>query len=257
MNKKSFLFVANWKMVLTAQQSMNYCREHISDMTKLSEATGNSIVLCPSFPMIGAVNYLTIDTPITLGAQSCSSFASGTYTGEVSAISLAEFGCKYCIVGHSERRHYCHETDEDIARKVRHCLLAGMAPILCIGEVEDAAIVTKTASILDEQLSLLSDYVIDLGLNETRTIWIAYEPVWAIGTGRLPDSHYLHEIYDMLEPIVSKRVPQGFTVRYLYGGSLTEKNIESITNIGTIDGFLVGSSSLDFQKFKNMISLCI
>ena len=256
MNKKSFLFVANWKMVLTVEQTMNYIRDHISDMTKLSEDTGNQIVLCPSFPMIGAVHYLSTDTPINVGGQTCSSFPSGPYTGEVSAASLAEFGCQYCIVGHSERRQYCHETDDDIARKVRVCMLAGITPILCVGEVEDSADVRNTAAILDEQLILLRDYLMDIGSELPRSLCIAYEPVWAVGTGRMPELGYLHEVYDVLNAIVSNRIPKGFTARYLYGGSLNEKNLRSITNIGLIDGFLVGGSSLDFQKFKNMISLC-
>ena len=257
MNKKSFLFVANWKMVLTAEQGIQYVKDHVSDMTKLMESTGNQIVLCPSFPLIGAVHYLSTDTPIKLGAQTCSSFASGAYTGEVSAGSLAEFGCQYCIVGHSERRHYCHETDDEIARKVRLCMLAGITPILCIGEVQDKADVSNTVTVLDEQLSLLHDYMMDIEPADTKSLLIAYEPVWAIGTGRMPEPGYLHEIYDQLEQIVTKRIPAGFTVRYLYGGSLNEKNIGSITNIGSIDGFLVGGSSLDFQKFKNMISSCV
>lgn len=256
MNKKSFLFVANWKMVMTVEQTMQYVRDHISDMSKLSESTGNKIILCPSFPMIGAVHYLSADTPIMVGAQTCSSFHSGAYTGEVSAISLAEFGCTYCIVGHSERRHYCHETNEDIIRKVRLCMLAGIVPILCIGEVEDEEDISKTGIVLDEQLNLLNDYLIDIGPEQAGSLWIAYEPVWAIGTGHMPEPSYLHEVYDVLERIISHRIPKGFTVRYLYGGSLNERNIESITNIGPIDGFLVGGSSLDFQKFKNMISLC-
>ena len=256
-SKKSFLFVANWKMVMTVEQTMQYVRDNISAMTTLAESTGNQIILCPSFPLIGAVHYLSTETPIKLGAQTCSSFSSGAYTGEVSAVTLAEFGCQYCIVGHSERRHYCHETDEDIARKVRSCLLAGITPILCIGEIRDLANISDTEVILGQQLSLLRDYLVDIGPNGAQTLLVAYEPVWAVGTGRMPEPGYLHEVYDRLERIGESSIPKGFTVRYLYGGSLNEKNLGSITNIGPIDGFLVGGSSLDFQKFKNMISLCV
>lgn len=257
MHKKSFLFVANWKMAMTAEQTMQYVRDHISALATLSVHTGNKIVLCPSFPMLGAVHYLSADTTVQVGAQNCSSFPSGAYTGEVSAVSLAEFGCQYCIIGHSERRQYCHETDDDIARKARLCMLAGISPIICVGEVEDTQDIDHTKNILDKQLSLLADYLIDLDGQQAHTFWIAYEPVWAIGTGKVPNINYLREVYAILGSIVAHRIASSITVHYLYGGSISEKNIESIADGAFVDGFLVGGASLDFQKFKNMISLCV
>jgi Triosephosphate isomerase len=243
-------------MELTAEEAMRYAQDNIAEMTTLSASTGNRIVVCPSFPIIKEVCSLTADTPVCVGGQTCSSFASGAYTGEVPASLLAELGCRYCIVGHSERRRYCHETDDDCARKVRLCLLDGIAPILCIGETNNAEDVSATVAILDEQLGLLHDYLLDLDPEQSKPLWIAYEPVWAIGTGRIPEHGYLIQVYDAILSIVARRVPKGFTVNYMYGGSLTESNIQSILHIEAIDGFLVGLTSLDFQKFKNMISLC-
>lgn len=245
-------------MVLTAEQSMQFCKEHIQDLDQLSKKTGHNIILCPSFPMIGAVHYLTTTTHIKLGAQTCSSFPLGPYTGEVSALSLKEFGCHFCIVGHSDRRINCHETDSEIAAKVRILLSNNMSPILCIGEREDSMNVSRTKEILQFQLEPIYNAINDLDRNTIKkTLWIAYEPVWAIGTGRFPQPSYLHEVYDVIDKLCDQVIPKGFAVRYLYGGSVNEKTIGSVTNIGPVDGFLIGAASLDFQKFKNLVSFCI
>jgi triosephosphate isomerase len=255
--KKTFLFVANWKMGLTCEQTGRYVKEHVAEMVQLSLMTGKQIVLCPTFPMIKDLCSITGGTPIHIGAQSCSSFPAGPYTGEVSAYQLAELGCQYCIVGHSERRRYCHETDDDIARKLRFCMLAGISPILCIGETERSDDSQATGKILEKQLNLLNDYLLDLEPSVVKTLLIAYEPVWAIGTGLVPDPEYLVTVYSILEILVAQCIPQGFKIQYLYGGSLNEGHIRPFMSIDLLDGFLIGGASLDFQKFKDMISLCV
>lgn len=253
---KSFLFVANWKMVLNVEQTIYYCRAHIPEIDDISKTTGHTIVLCPSFPMMNAVYNTTKGTRVVLGAQTCSSFASGPYTGDVSANSLEEVGCRYCIVGHSERRIYCHETDKDIAHKVKMCMVAGISPILCVGELSQEEDIQAVAQTFEKQLISLRD-CLNGEARKVNTLWIAYEPVWAIGTGRLPELTYLEQIYALLTNLVAQHVPQDIAVRYVYGGSLNENNVASITRIPQVDGFLIGHSSLDFQKFKNMISLCV
>jgi triosephosphate isomerase len=256
-NKKSFLFVANWKMDGTGKQAMQYITEHGAAMVRLIEQTGNQIVVCPPFPLLGPVCELTRGTQIHVGAQTCSVFASGAYTGEVSAELLAELGCRYCIVGHSERRRYCHETDDDIARKVRMCLLAGIQPIMCVGETDDALDVSRTANVLEKQLEPLPDYLLDLGPAALKSFWIAYEPVWAIGTGKVADPAYVSQVYEVLGRMIARHLSQNYDVHYMYGGSLNEQNIQSMTHVHTNEGFLVGAASLDFQKFKDMISLSV
>lgn len=257
MNKKTFLFVANWKMGFTQEQTLRYVTEHSVSMTHLIGYTGNQVVLCPTSPTLISVCELVKGTKINVGAQTCSSYASGAFTGEVSAELLAAVGCKYCIVGHSERRLYCHETDEDIARKVRMCLLAGIQPILCIGEKEDALEVSYTAKILEKQLEQLRDHLFDLTPAALKSLWIAYEPAWAIGTGKIAEPAYVNRVYEALAHIVARYVPQYCTVQYMYGGSINENNIQSMMQIHANSGFLVGGASLDFQKFKDMISLFV
>jgi triosephosphate isomerase len=256
-SKKSFLFVANWKMGLTGQQTMQYIHEHGTDMERLMEHTGHQIVICPSFPLLGTVCETLRGAKVQLGAQTCSAFASGPYTGEVSAELLAALGCRYCIVGHSERRRYCHETDDDIARKVRMCLLAGMQPIVCVGEMDDARDVSSAVYILEKQIALLRDYTADLVPEKGGSIWIAYEPVWAIGTGKIADPMYVNQIYKALAHIVAQYVPKQYEVHYMYGGSVNESTIQSILPVAAVDGFLSGGASLDFQKFRDMISLSV
>ena len=257
MAKKSFLFVANWKMGLTQEQSFRYVAEHHDTMDRLIGQTGKHIVLCPSFPMLVPACELTRGTRIYMGAQTCSSYAAGDYTGEVSADLLAAIGCRYCIVGHSERRRYCHETDEEIARKVRMCLLAGIQPIMCVGESEDTLDISLTAKIIEQQIAPLQDCMLDLGPTVLKSLWIAYEPVWAIGTGRVAEPAYVSQIYEILARIVARRLSSQCNVRYMYGGSLNEHNMLSMMNVPANDGFLIGGASLDFQKFRDMISLSV
>lgn len=244
-------------MGFTVEQTFRYVTEHTVAMTCLIEHTGNQVVLCPTFPMLIPVCELTRGTRIHVGAQTCSAYAAGAFTGEVSAELLASVGCQYCIVGHSERRLYCNETDEDIARKVRMCLLAGIQPILCVGETDDALDVSYTAKILEKQLEPLGDHLLDLAPAALKSLWIAYEPVWAIGTGKTAQPAYVNQVYEILAHIVARYLPLHCTVQYMYGGSLNENNIQSMMQIHANKGFLVGGASLDFQKFKDMISLSV
>jgi triosephosphate isomerase len=253
---KAILFVANWKMVLTFEQTVYYCRAHISEIDDISESTGHTIVLCPSFPMLHAVYNITKGTRVVVGAQTCSSFSAGAYTGDVAASILEEIGCSYCIVGHSERRIYNHETDEDVSCKVKMCMVAGISPILCVGELSCEQDVQVFVQSLEKQLGILRD-CLATGVRKVNTLWIAYEPAWAIGTGALPEVSYLESVYTTMAGLVPQYIPQDIAVRYMYGGSLNEKNFASIARVTCIDGFLVGHSSLDFQKFRNMISLCV
>jgi len=136
------------------------------------------------------------------------------------------------------------------------CMISGVSPIICVGELSKEENIQSVAQAFENQLLCLKD-CLNGEARKVNTLWIAYEPVWAIGTGRLPELSYLEQVYTILAELVAQHIPQDIAVRYIYGGSLDENNIASITCIPQIDGFLIGHSSLDFQKFKNMISLCV
>lgn len=255
MTQKSLLFVANWKMELSINQSINYCQDNLEGFIDLGRSLGHKIVLCPTLPALGFIMVVIENTPIILGAQNCSEFASGPYTGQVSASSLAELGCQYCIIGHSEQRRYCHQTDETVARKARMLLMAGINPIICIGEAEPSSDIASIVNIIDKQLVTLRDYILDVEPLEN-TIIFAYEPWWAIGTGTVPSLEHLHKTFNQLDQLSSKILPSSIKYQFLYGGGVTEETIGQLTHIQELSGFLIGGASRDFQKFKKLVSLC-
>jgi triosephosphate isomerase len=188
------------------------------------------------------------DTPIALGAQTCSPHASGAYTGQVAASTLAEVGCTYCLIGHSERRA-CGETNEQIVGQYNQLVNNNLTPIVCIGESTKDYAAGNTMTILEQQLlPLVKTYQ----ENPSSTFLIAYEPVWAIGTGKIPTSAELTTIFAWLKKRLQNDLPEATTF-FLYGGSVDETNSAAIKNITHLDGLLVGSASLNFKNFKNIV----
>lgn len=251
--KKSRIYVANWKMNMHLSDAVDFAAQCKNFMQK-NNTSEKQIILCPSFPAITSVVHALEDVAIGVSAQNCSDHQVGAYTGEVSAQSLREAGCSYCIVGHSERRKYFHETNEVIARKVTNLLIASINPIICIGETAQEFKDDKTLSVLEEQLVLVIK-----AINESQempeSISFAYEPVWAIGTGKIPDQQILEKVLTWLATYIKKELTHDTTIHLLYGGSVDENSITQLMNVKSIDGFLIGSASLDFQKFKNIVSL--
>ncbi|MDR3549958.1 MAG: triose-phosphate isomerase [Candidatus Babeliales bacterium] len=247
------IYVANWKMNMHLGDAVDFAKQCKSFIQK-NENLKKQIILCPSFPAITSVALALEDTAIGVSAQNCSDHQVGAYTGEVSAQSLREAGCSYCIVGHSERRKYFHETNEIIARKVTNLLRAAINPIICIGETAQELKDDKTLSVLEEQLILIVK-AINESQETPESICIAYEPVWAIGTGKVPDQEALTKVFTWLAAYIKKELTNCPTVHLLYGGSVDENSIVQLTSATNIDGFLIGSASLDFQKFKNIVSL--
>ncbi|MCS6962059.1 MAG: triose-phosphate isomerase, partial [Deltaproteobacteria bacterium] len=180
------LIVANWKMNMTSKRIIDFFK-------KFNPSLNNSIVvICPSFPYICLVkNYLKKN--MFLGAQNCHFENKGPFTGEVSAEMLKDLGVKYAIIGHSERRNNFNETNEVIKRKVLACLTSNIKPIICVGEIKPPRYLSEALSFIDKQLDPLRHGIVNL----SKTI-IAYEPVWAIGTGRAPDLAHLSRIIDFI-----------------------------------------------------------
>ena len=210
--------------------------------------TPNCVVVCVPFPYLHQAKELLGGSPVAWGAQDVSVHAKGAYTGEVSAAMLREFGCTHAIVGHSERRQYHGETDALVARKAESALAGGLTPIVCIGETLAEREADRTGEVVGRQL----DAVIDrLGAEVARTV-IAYEPVWAIGTGRTATPDQAQAVHRILRERLRAAGTIGERardVRLLYGGSVKGDNADELFGCDDIDGGLVGGASLDGQEF--------
>lgn len=251
---KQFLYIANWKMNLSFNQEIAFIQEHKTALEKLALIPTTRIVLCPSFCSLATLAPLFKETQLAFGAQDCSAYKLGAHTGQVSAQSLAEIGCTYCLVGHSEQRAQCHETNEHVAQKVSQLVAHAITPIICIGETHKDHKAEKTLAVLEEQLAPV------LALfNHDQTIpplSIAYEPIWAIGTGVTPSSDTLRTTYNWLRAHIQQKLGHASQdISLLYGGSVDEKNGHELAQKAGVDGFLIGCASLDFQKFKNIVNL--
>lgn len=246
---KQKLFVANWKMNKSFADELSFCTTHLEKLRQLSSEPHIKLVICPSFPSLFSVAEIVQDTMVSVGAQNCSPHKDGAYTGQVSAQSLQEAGCQYCIVGHSEQRAL-GTTNEEVAHQAQRLFEHDLTPIICIGETKEEYGQKEVYAVLQKQLAPL------LSLFSSKPYVIAYEPVWAIGTGLIPSTTYLQEIYSWLKQYLEQKNPDA---RYhlLYGGSVDEKTVHTITSIPQVDGFLIGSASLDFQKIEKIVSLSI
>jgi triosephosphate isomerase len=247
--QKTYLFVANWKMNVPFDAAQFFFGLHSAQLQQIACSTGNTLIVCPSFVSLSEAVAAVRGTQIHIGAQNCSEHVSGAYTGEVDAVSLAQMGTEYCIVGHSERRQYYGETNEMVAGKVAQLMAVGITPIMCIGQTREQYKNNETKSALMNQLM-----PIFCVLRTAQSAVIAYEPVWAIGTGELPDVQHIAGITEWVRELCAAELPHA-KVQVLYGGSVSESNAQDIMKDARVDGVLMGGVSLDFQKFKNIVSL--
>jgi triosephosphate isomerase len=243
-------FVAgNWKMYKTVAEA----RHLVSEMVPgLQAIPGVEKVLCPAFPSLLAVSALLEGTDIGLGAQNIHWENAGAYTGEVSPPMVAEL-CQYVIVGHSERRMYFGETDEIVNRKVQAALAHGLIPIVCVGETLSEYEANRTEEIVSHQVkSGLAGLSLSNDLSASSNLVVAYEPVWAIGTGRAATSDGAnHVVSQVIRPALSDLFGDEIAqvVRVLYGGSVKADNAAEFFSKSDIDGALVGGASLKVSEF--------
>jgi triosephosphate isomerase len=216
---------------------------------------GVDVVVCPPFTALRSAQVtLDFDTssPIRIGAQDVFWEPSGAYTGAISAAMLRDVACRFCIVGHSERRMYFHETDEDVARKAAALIGEGIAPILCCGETIETRESGRTLAFVTAQikaaLSLLS-------ASDAEPVVVAYEPVWAIGTGRTPTPEQADEVCAAIRDTYRELygVAAGEALRILYGGSMNVGNVDAFRAMPNIDGGLVGGASLKAEDFMALV----
>ncbi len=243
------LFVANWKMNLPFNEAIDFCQQHATALAELCLTKECELVLCPSFEALHTVATILQKTQIAVGAQDVSRHATGAYTGEVSATSLAQAGCSYCIIGHSERRHYYQERTIDIEHKLKECIKNGITPIICIGETEQERNEGNTLDILNEQLIPLLQTIAQQ--DNAMPYVVAYEPVWAIGTGVVPTPEALNEVFKWLHTTCNTETGSSF--RLLYGGGVDEKSAHGLRHISHLNGFLIGGASTSFERLKKVV----
>ncbi|NUY39811.1 triosephosphate isomerase [Wolbachia endosymbiont of Litomosoides brasiliensis] len=225
----SFLIVANWKMNGTRSSFVNF----IGKLNNKNNEITSKLVICPPFTSLSG--NIELSNNINIGAQNCHHKKSGSYTGEISAEMLKELRCTYVILGHSERMH---ETNGEIKLKSETAIESGLHPIICVGESLEDHEGSKTKEAIEYQcknrLPIHGEYT------------VAYEPVWAIGTGHVPSNNAIAEIIEVIQFYTSKK-------HVIYGGSVNSENIENLLNILNLSGVLIGSASLDFDCFYKIV----
>ncbi len=245
MNGRRPLIAGNWKMFKT-------CPEAVETALTLAKITSFEndvdIMIAPPFTSLQPVSEAIAKTGLLLGAQNIHWEEKGAYTGEISPLMIKSIGCEYVIIGHSERRQYFGETDEIVNKKLKSAISAGLIPIICIGETGEERESGKTFSTLDKQLL---KGVEGLVADRLKNLVIAYEPVWAIGTGKTATAGQAGEVHKhargLVEKIFGKELAKA--IRMLYGGSVKPADINSLMDMPDIDGALVGGASLDAEIF--------
>lgn len=238
------LAAGNWKM--------NGDADLLGELGTLAGAQGDDapeILICPPYPFLAHAVALSDGSAVGIGAQDCHASASGAFTGDVSAPMLAELGAQAVIVGHSERRQGHGETDADIRAKAEAVWAAGLTAILCIGESEEERLGNATLEIIAAQLNASTPD----GATADKLV-IAYEPIWAIGTGRVPTMEQITQTHDMIrDELIDRFGDEGAMISVLYGGSVKASNAAEIFTAENVDGALVGGASLKAADFQPII----
>lgn len=238
------LVAGNWKMNGTRKGAMSLIAGLLQGADSVE---GVDILVCPPYPFLCEAARELAGGPLVLGAQNVSEHENGAYTGEVSAAMLADYGCRYVIVGHSERRALYGEDDTRVARKFIAARQAGLVPVLCVGETLAEHEAGHTESVVMHQLQAVLDVS---GVEAFADAVVAYEPVWAIGTGRTASPGQAQDVHAMIrETISGQDATISKSLRILYGGSVKGSNAASLFGMTDVDGGLVGGASLDSDEF--------
>lgn len=243
------MIAGNWKMFKTCAEADQSARTLVS---LTGGVDGVEIMIAPPFTALTTVFDITRQSNIFLGAQNLYWETEGAYTGEVSGPMIHSAGCRYVIIGHSERRQYFGETDEHVNKKIQAALNATLSPVICVGENESQREAEKTFSVLDKQMQ---NGLEGLSSDQMDSAVVAYEPVWAIGTGKTATPEQAQEVHEYLRKFLANRFDEKTAekTRILYGGSVKPGNISELMALPDIDGALVGGASLDPETFSNII----
>jgi len=243
------VIAGNWKMFKTLSEAA----ELVEGIKPLDAVTGRvEVVVCPPFTALDRVVSLLSDTNIAVGAQDVYWEDSGAFTGEISPVMLKDTGCRYVIIGHSERRQFFGETDDKVNRKIKAVLRHGLTPIMCVGETLTEREAGQTRQVIHDQVAA---GLAGLTANPTGSLVIAYEPVWAIGTGKTASDDDAQQVISYIRSLVRERHGSSAAaqVRIQYGGSVKPGNIAGLMSQPDIDGALVGGASLEAASFTAIV----
>jgi triosephosphate isomerase len=243
------LIAGNWKMFKTCSEAV----EAAGQLVKLVAMTSDiDVMIAPQFTALAPVSDVVRGSRVSLGAQNLFWETEGAYTGEISPVMLVSVGCEYVIIGHSERRQYFNETDETVNKKIKAAIKNDLVPVLCVGESEKERESKETFPVLDKQVK---KGIEGFSSDDLKTLVIAYEPVWAIGTGKTATTDQAQEAHQFLRSVLEKSFGNMLakSIRILYGGSVKPNNIAELMAMPDIDGALVGGASLDPETFSKIV----
>lgn len=244
------IVAGNWKMNKTLQEAQSLVKQITNQVNEFDDVTK---IIIPSFPFLTSVKEnITNQTNFHLGAQNCHTNSNGAFTGEVSAEMLSSVGCEYVLVGHSERRQYFKEKDTDLVLKIKEALKNNLQPIFCIGETIHERKTNNHFKVITEQLTnVLKEFTVE----EFSRFVLAYEPVWAIGTGETATSEQAQEMHAFIRNIVTDIYDSSIAgnVSILYGGSCNAQNAQELFTCPDVDGGLIGGASLKADDFCKII----
>jgi triosephosphate isomerase len=244
------LMAANWKMYKTIQQADAFLKEFLPVAASVTDV---DVVLCPPFTSLAQTVQSTASSTVAVGAQNMNENEEGAFTGEVSGAMLSAAGCKYVILGHSERRQYFGETDAIVNKKILAALKNNLVPIVCVGESLAERDANATLSVVGRQVRAA---LANISSAETKKLVIAYEPIWAIGTGRTATPAQAQEVHLAIRDILKDQYGSltSLAIRILYGGSVKPENIAELMACEDIDGGLVGGASLKPESFRAIVN---
>lgn len=242
------LMAGNWKMHKTIAEAVAMVKELKG---KIADVKDVDVLICPTFTALSSLSNEAKGSNIKIGAQNLFWEPKGAFTGEIAANMIVDSGCSYVIIGHSERRQYFGETDETVNKRTKAALNAGLIPIVCVGETLNERETNITFKVIEKQVR---DGIKSLTSEEASKIVIAYEPVWAIGTGKTASPEQAQEVHEFIRKVYSEMygsIAEG--TRILYGGSVKPDNVAELMKKEDIDGGLVGGASLEASSFEKLV----
>ena len=249
MSSRTPLIAGNWKMHKSGSQAIEAANQ-LKDLVRTAQTV--EVMIAPPFTALYQVAQALKGSTIALGAQNLHWEQKGAYTGEIAADMLVDAGCSHAIIGHSERRQFFGETDATVNRKLKAALQAKLIPVLCIGETEKERQAGETFSVLDKQVR---DGLKDFSFRDLGKLIVAYEPVWAIGTGQTATREQAQEAHENIRSLLKELFGKEFagSIRILYGGSVKPGNVRALMEMPDVDGALVGGASLDAETFSKLV----